>query len=164
MEETENGFRVEIPPQRRPATIVFYAAFIALAAFCGYRTFQRLASDSKLLLATFIAEALVLFGVLGLLGELYGSEVIELDEFLVNVSDRLFGFKRNRSFDVTLMQNLRVGSSSYWQGSTYVMSSGKIQFEYRSRTVIIGGEIGDEEACQIVDRIRNQVSVERIPR
>lgn len=84
----------------------------------------------------------------------------------MKVCDNLFGFNRTRTFAITMMENLRVGASRYWQGNTYVMSDGRIQFDYNSRMVSIGGNVAEAEAeaFRVVGSIRSQITPEKIGR
>ena len=81
---------------------------------------------------------------------------------MLTVSEITFGFKINRNFDVILMKNLIMGAADFWQGNTYVMSNGRIHFEYNGRMVSIGGTVDEDEALEIVDRIRKQVTPEKV--
>ena len=103
-------------------------------------------------------------GTLGLIQEMCGTETIELDSSNLQVWDRILGIGRARTFDITLMQNVRIGASAYWQGSTYVMSSGRIQFDYEGKMLSIGGNVNEDEAFRIVDAIRAQRTPENIRR
>jgi hypothetical protein len=153
MQETANGFRVEIPPMRRVSAITFAILFLAFSIVWEY-FYSEGAGKSKAL----IGLAVTLFSAMGgmwvLFNELFGIGLIELDGFDLKVSDTVFGYKRIQHFDITLMQNVRVGASSYWQGNTYVMSEGRIQFEYNSKMISIGGNVDEGEAFRIVDGIR----------
>jgi len=116
------------------------------------------------LLGTAMALVGTLIGVWSTLNELFGTEIIELSNATFNVYDRVFAFKRRRTFDVTLMENLLVGASSYWQGSAFLMSESRIQFDYRNRMVSIGGNVNEDEGFRIVERIRKQMTPEEIQR
>lgn len=94
--------------------------------------------------------------------EMFGTEVIEWDGSVLCVSDRLFGFSRNREFDIGLMRNVRFGSSTYRQGDTYVISQGRIQFDYGGKMISMGGNVGENEAFAIVERIRGQQMREKV--
>ena len=105
---------------------------------------------------------MMLFGIFVLVNEIFGTEIIELNGSSLQVCDTVFGFRRRRNFDITLIQNLRMGASTYWQGNTYVMSEGRIQFDYEGSMVSIGGNVSEEEAFQIVDGIRRQRTPQNI--
>jgi hypothetical protein len=61
-----------------------------------------------------------------------------------------------------MMKCLTVGAASYWRRGTYVMSSGRIQFEYKGRVVSIGGTIDEDEAFEIVHRIQRRITPQAI--
>lgn len=163
MQETASGFRVEIPPMRRVSAIIFVVLFIAFSIVWEY-FYSEGAGRSKALIGLAVTLFLVMGGLWILFNELFDIGLIELDGFELRVSDTVFGYKRIQHFDITLMQNLRVGASSYWQGSTYVMSEGRIQFEYNSKMTSIGGNVDEDEAFRIVDGIRRQLTPEKIGR
>jgi len=95
--------------------------------------------------------------------ELFGKGSIVLDGFMLTVTETTLGFKITRRFDITLMKNITIGASSYWQGSTYVMSEGCIHFEHEGRMVSIGGTIDQDEAFDVIGRIRKrQITPEKI--
>lgn len=134
LQETAKGFRTEIPPMRRPVAIFFYLLFIAFSCTVGFIFVSR-SEGWRTGYGLLVTLSLACFGIYGSLQELFGVEVIEWDGQLLRVQDKVSGFNRKREFDIDLMKNLRFGSSTYWQGNTYVMSSGRIQFEYRSKMV-----------------------------
>ena len=103
-------------------------------------------------------------GMWALFNELFDVGLIELNGADLRVSNSVFGYKRIQHFDITLMQNLRVGASGYREGGTYVMSEGKIHFDYNSKMISIGGNVDEEEAFRIVDGIRKNLTPERIRR
>ena len=117
-------------------------------------------------LGRILGVGFALFGtVIGLLflgDEIVGSQVIELDGSALKVCDTVLGIKRNRTFDITMMKYLRVGASAYWRGGTYVMSEGRIQFEYRNAMVSIGGNADEDEAFRIVEHIRSRIAPAKI--
>jgi hypothetical protein len=163
MQETSNGFRVEVPPRRRASAIVFSLVFIGLFALIGHIVVERLPSAPRIIFGVLVTVFGVICGVLLLASELWGTETIELDGSHLSVIDKIFVFTRTRIFDITLMKFLRLGASSYWQGSTHVMSEGRIQFEYQNAVVSMGGNITEEEAFGIVNRIHHQISAGQIP-
>lgn len=99
---------------------------------------------------------LALFGLILLFNELWGTELIELDGYLLKVSEIQWGIKTSRRFDITMISHMRVGAANYWAGTTYVMSEGRIQFEYEKKMISIGGTVGENEAFDIVERIVNK--------
>lgn len=161
MQETAKGFRAEIPPMRRKKAIGLLAIAIPFSAIGGYAVLRG-AEGVSAALDVFII--LVLIGAEGLvLGkEIFGTEVIEWDGSVLRVSNRLFGCSRNREFDIGLMRNVRYGSSEYREGNTYVISDGRIQFDYRGKMISIGGNVNEDQAFAIVERIRNQQAQEQI--
>lgn len=161
MQETAHGFRAEIPAKRRKTAVIFAGIFTAFSAAFGGLYVQRSTDEYKVLFVV-IALFMTLSGIFVLLSEIFGTEIIELNGSSLHVCDSVLGFRRRRNFDITLMQNLRMGSSSYWQGNTYVMSEGRIQFDYEGSMVSIGGNVSEEEAFQIVDGIRRQRTPQNI--
>jgi len=162
LQETPDGFRAEIQPMRRRSAIVFAVAFAAFGAFAWYLSLERAMDTKQALYGAFISLFLVVAGVLSLVSEVFGNEIIELNGYVLKVYELRFGFRTSRSFDITMIKNLRVGASSYWQGNTYVMANGRIQFDYDSRMRSIGGNVSDDEAFAIVNRIRAQITPEKI--
>ena len=163
MQETASGFRVEIPPMRRVSAIIFGILFIAFSIVWEY-FYSEGAGRSKALIGLAVTLFLMMGGLWVLFKEFFDIGLIELDGFDLRVSDTVFGYKRIQHFDITLMQNVRVGASNYWQGSTYVMSEGRIQFEYNSKMTSIGGNVNEDEAFRIVEGIRRQLTPEKIGR
>ena len=161
MQETALGFRAEIPAKRRKTAVIFAGIFAAFSGGFGVLYAQRSADEYKLLFVL-IPLFMTLFGIFVLVNEIFGTETIELNGSSLQVWDSVFGFRRRRNFDITLIQNLRMGSSTYWQGNTYVMSEGRIQFDYEGSMVSIGGNVSDEEAFKIVDSIRSQRTPQNI--
>jgi hypothetical protein len=160
MQETSNGFRVQIPPKRRKSAVVFILVVSVFVGAVGTYFIARADELTKLLFPLAICVLFIGIAVLTLIGELFGKEAIELDGFMLIVTEITFGFKFTRRFDVTLMKNLIMGAANYWQGDTYVMSNGRIHFEYNARMVSIGGTIDEGEAFKIIGRIRKQLTVE----
>jgi len=161
MQDTANGFRVDIPPMGRVSAIIFAILFIAFSIVCEY-FYTEGARRGKVLIGLAATLFLAMGGMWVLFNEFFDIGLIELDGFDLRVSDTVFGYKRIQHFDITLMQNVRVGASSYWQGNTYVMSQGRIQFEYNSKMFSIGGNVDEGEAFRIVDGIRKQLTPEKI--
>jgi hypothetical protein len=162
MQETHNGFRVQIPPKRRKLALVFYSIAASLIGTAVWYSLKDPTDSIHLLVLILVISFTFLGIVFGVAVELFGRETIELDGFLLTVSETTFGFKPKRRFDITLMRNLTVGSANFWQGDTYVMSDGRIHFEYNSRMVSIGGMIDENEAFDIVHRIRKQLTAEKV--
>ncbi len=163
MEQTPNGFRAEVPPKRRISATAFFAFFISFSGVVGYFLMRR-SDGAPALFALVVALTLVISGGCGLFAEWFGKEFIELDNARLYVSDRIFGLGARRAFDISLMKDLRFGASEYWQGGTYVMSPGRIQFEYEGKMISIGGNVDEDEAFAIVQAIRNQLTTEKISR
>ncbi len=162
--ETPNGFRVEIPPRRRKLALILYLGVAGVFGAVG-RHFLNQATGSEQLLVPACVISFAFVGIIyGAAMELFGRELIELDGFMLTVAEITFGFTPKRRFDITLMRNLTVGSANFWQGDTYVMSDGRIHFEYKSRMVSVGGMIDENEAFDIVNRIRRQLAAEKIER
>lgn len=149
---------------RRKSAIAFLVGFLAFAAIAGYVVVKRSHEFLPAAYGTFVSLLLLAAGVFGLLTEVFGTEVIELEGFTLSVSDKVFGFDRLRTFEITLMKNVRFGSSTYWQGSTYVMSNGRIQFDYEGKTISIGGNASEDEVFAIMAGIRRQLTFENLPR
>lgn len=164
MRETPNGFRVEIPPMRRKRALILYLVVAGMVGAVGAHSLNQ-ATDSMQRLVPVCVILFVFLGcIFGSVVELFGRQAIELDGFMLTVAEITFGFTPKRRFDITLIQNLSVGSANFWQGNTYVMSDGRIHFEYKSRMVSIGGMIDENEAFDIVHRIRKQLTQEKIGR
>jgi hypothetical protein len=164
MQETPNGFCVEIPPKRRKLALIFYLAAAGAFGTAGMYFLNQATESSQLLVPACVIWFALLGIIFGVAVELFGRETIELDGFMLTVAEIKFGFTPRRRFDITLMRNLTVGSANFWQGDTYVMSDGRIHFEYNSRMVSIGGTIDENEAFDIVHRIRRQLTAENIGR
>jgi hypothetical protein len=150
--EAPNGFKVEIPAKCRTSAIVFSLGFALFAALWGY-FFVRQGSNTNTRIGASFSTALALFALLQLYSELWGRELIELDGCLLKVSEIWWGFKTSRRFDITMISHMRVGAANYWVGTTYVLSEGRIQFEYEGKMVSIGGTVGENEAFDIVERV-----------
>lgn len=162
MRETLNGFRVEIPPKRRKLAVIFALDVAVLVGTIGIYLPNRQNYSTQVLFTITICLLIVAVSVFTLIGELFGKESIELDGFTLIVTEVIFGIKVTRRFEITLMKNITMGAASYWQGSTYVMSNGRIHFEYNDRTVSIGGTVDEDEAFDMIHRIRKQITPEKI--
>jgi len=162
MQETSNGFRVEIPPKRRKLAVIFALGGALFTGMIGMRLLNRAIDSIQLFVmitGCFLGSAVSVFV---LIGELFDKESIELDGFMLIVTEIVFGIKMTRRFDITLMKNITMGAANYWQGTTYVMSNGRIHFDYNNRMVSIGGTVDEDEAFDIMHRIRKQMMPEKI--
>jgi len=164
MRETPNGFRVEIPPMRRKRALILCLVVAGVVGAVGMHSLNQTTDSRQRLVSVCVMSFVFLGSIFGAAVELFGREVIELDGFMLTVAEIAFGLTPKRRFDITLMRNLTVGSANFWQGDTYMMSNGRIHFEYKSRTVSIGGTIAENEAFDIVQRIRKQLTAEKVGR
>jgi len=163
MQETPNGFRAEIPPKRRKAAMVFVTGAIVFVVSVGRSVVNRATDSSQMFFPAAACTMIIGVSLFTLADELFGKGSIVLDGFMLTVTETTLGFKITRRFDITLMKNITIGASSYWQGSTYVMSEGCIHFEHEGRMVSIGGTIDQDEAFDVIGRIRKrQITPEKI--
>ena len=125
---------------------------------------MRRSEGGSALFALAVTLIMVISGCRGLLVEWFAKEILELDNAHLYITDRVSGLGARRVFDITLMKNLRVGGSTYWRGGTYVMSDGRLQFDYEGKMISIGGNVDEDEAFAIVQAIRNQLTTEKISR
>ncbi len=154
---TSSEFRAEIPPKRRGSAIISCLAFIVLLALIGHVVIERLPNAPRIVFGVLVTVFGVVCGSLILAWELWGVQTIELNGSELTVRDKMFGFKRVRNYEVARMKHLHVCTPGR-QTNASSGSEGRIHFEYEDALVCIGGNINEEQASQIVDRIRKQMT------
>ncbi len=162
--DTIEGLEIVIPAQRRLLVSVFLLLWLGGWAYGEVSVINEMleSPDPEPMLLFWLAAWTLagLFVVALLAWSLAGREVVRVTPSAVRITRRAFGIGRTKSYDAMQIRDLRVSPAKIASSRPRAgrraprREAGGIEFDYGASTVKFGSGLDENEAQQIVDRIR----------
>ncbi len=162
-----NSLSIEIPAKRNWAQMLFMMVWLGGWGVGEYFALQTLLTSNSPL----FANAFILFWLIGwtfaggfafytILWQLMGREIVIAQSGKLTIQRTVFGLGGKRKFETGSIKNMQiipgyaVGIPDSNNKKGVGRQGGKIRFDYDTKSIRFGMDIGDREAKMIIDRLR----------
>jgi hypothetical protein len=167
--ETSKGLVIEIPSKKNIFLILFVAAWLVAWAVGEVMVPSNMFhGDNPWSVLLFVGAWLVAWTVGGCfviyiwLWNVAGKEKIVASDMGLSIKRELFGFGREKEYEISSISNLRVSPQPYNPFNfssglqAYGIGGGIIAFDYGARTYRFGSSLDEAEANQIISSIKQR--------
>jgi hypothetical protein len=137
--------RVTVHPPRSWLVVLFEGGVILIF---GIMTYRNWGSMSQLFRVLFVSA--VVSGVVALLFQLSGTEIIEISSDILTVRKEIHGWERKREYSIKECRELE-----WMQGAEDTPQS--LRFKNRWRTVTLGENLSENQAIEILTALQQTV-------
>jgi len=170
--EGAKGLEIIIPSKKNIFIILFLSVWLVGWALGEIMVPRELFSDkpddaSKIFLVVWLVVWTIggIFAIYIWLWNLTGKEIISVNSLSITVKRSLFGYGREKEYEMTHINNLRVSPQPFnpWNFSSglqcWGIGGGVIAFDYGARTYRFGSGIDEAEATQLLEKIKERYSL-----
>lgn len=165
IQDDGNQIIMIIPTQKNWLIMLFYSVWLcgwAVGEFIAPFAFFR--SGTPIFVFVFVLAWLAIWTIGGLyalwilLWNIFGQEIITVNNEILQIEQRVFGFGRSREYLIPKTRNYRIKSDSmaFFSAGLWDYSKGTIKFDYGMKTFDFGMNIKESEALYIINLLKGR--------
>ncbi len=151
-----NSLVLKTRPPRRARVVLFQCLGLCFLGVVWRFGLYRQELNFKFVYLLGVWTVILCAVIYSLVRELSRTETITLNTRELTVVTDLLGWEKSRVFDLQPLESVALLPEGYWQGTTYIVSDGKIRFKYLGKDVEIGAGLSHSDAEDLFFRINAQ--------